>query len=310
VLLGLPIIDVALGMVFIYLLLSLIATPLVEMWEHLRQRRADLLEEGLEKILGADAKEKILDHELIGSRRMLKDGKIDPTSVWYKLGFHPVRPAYIRPDILGVVLLDLREKGALSGSAAGFADAIRRVARFDDAAFRRLAGDALDEALQLQSGRYRQISQVRLLVVGLLIAVALNVNSIDLARTLWQNADLAREIAALAGEHSQPLRLLIEGRPGGGAVGGDAAGTAITGQQVLDALRKFPIGWPSPGANEDWWTAICGALAWSMFPGFALTALAVSLGAQFWFNALQNLLRLRQSDPKPDGERQRRGGAG
>jgi hypothetical protein len=59
------------------------------------------------------------------------------------------------------------------------------------------------------------------------------------------------------------------------------------------SLQALPIGWDAAATH-----------AWSVerFIGWVITALAVSVGAPFWFDTLQKFLRVRSAGPKPGGE--------
>ena len=66
---GLPILEVAIGLSFVYLLLALICTTLNETIAGITGRRADVLEKGINSLLGDDPnlKKKLFDHPLIAS---------------------------------------------------------------------------------------------------------------------------------------------------------------------------------------------------------------------------------------------------
>src|SRR5712671_1210387 len=66
---GLPILEVAIGLSFVYLLLALICTTLNETIAGLTARRAGILEKGISSLLGddPDLKKKFFDHPLIAS---------------------------------------------------------------------------------------------------------------------------------------------------------------------------------------------------------------------------------------------------
>jgi hypothetical protein len=78
----------------------------------------------------------------------------------------------------------------------------------------------------------------------------------------------------------------------------------VTGQTIedlkgqLDQLQ-LPIGWPAP-----WSLAFdqAGQILLSLV-GWALTALAVSLGAPFWFDGLAKLLSIRAAGKQPEKAR-------
>jgi len=70
---------------------------------------------------------------------------------------------------------------------------------------------------------------------------------------------------------------------------------------------RYPIGWPSVRDRTDsWWGAafmhsllVPQAAGFWKLAGLIATALAVSLGAPFWFDLLQRFLNIRAAGPVP-----------
>ncbi len=74
----------------------------------------------------------------------------------------------------------------------------------------------------------------------------------------------------------------------------DAAG--VVGALPLPfGCGRAPAASAQGGDLRGWFWIILGK-----FPGFLLTAFAVSLGAPFWFDTLTNLANLRGAGPKPE----------
>jgi hypothetical protein len=74
----------------------------------------------------------------------------------------------------------------------------------------------------------------------------------------------------------------------------------------------MPIGWPSAGSGAAPSAADASASAWMFFfhhtpsdwdwtriGGWLITAFATVFGAPFWFDALQQIVRLKGSGPSP-----------
>src|SRR5437667_1659053 len=89
---GFPIIDVAIGIIFIYLTLSLVITATNEFISSVLARRQKTLLLGIRNLLGDNLADKLYDHPLIRSLR--NDGK---------------RPSYIPSRSFALALLDLIE---------------------------------------------------------------------------------------------------------------------------------------------------------------------------------------------------------
>jgi hypothetical protein len=72
---GLPILEVAIGLTFVYLLLALICTAANETIAAITERRASFLEKGIYSLLGddSDLTTKVLEHPLVASLAPKKD---------------------------------------------------------------------------------------------------------------------------------------------------------------------------------------------------------------------------------------------
>jgi hypothetical protein len=137
-----------------------------------------------------------------------------------------------------------------------------------------------------------------MLSLGLILAVALNIDSIHVARTLWEQPALSKEIAGQATTFVEKCKT-----PGNTKPTPSEANTAPADAQTalapeclhqdIGAIRDLiadtlPIGWRSVGWNP-----------WALL-GWVITAFAISLGAQFWFDLLTKFINLRAAGPKPE----------
>ena len=156
-----------------------------------------------------------------------------------------------------------------------------------------------DDQMARGSGWYKRWSRVVLAVVGFIAAVLVNIDTIQVAHTLYVDAPLRQAVSASASA--------------GTLCQGEATSTARS-QCVQQQLRNLhatglPLGYPS-GCNPlggdfkrcwswsstsplNWYDGLLRVLGW------LLTAFAVSFGAPFWFDALSKLGSLRGSGPKP-----------
>src|SRR5512146_960406 len=88
-----PALDIAIGLSFVYLLLSLIVTTVNEMIAAMLQKRAKFLEQGIEQlVMDPEIQKAIYQHPLIKS---LSNDKKDP------------RPSYIPADKFATALMDV-----------------------------------------------------------------------------------------------------------------------------------------------------------------------------------------------------------
>jgi len=94
------------------------------------------------------------------------------------------------------------------------------------------------------------------------------------------------------GVWGQPLRNFstYPGLPHAGEVRIRISETANIDHQLTSL--QYPIGWPSIAIGRFWLVQyVAGAL---------ISAIAISMGSPFWFDALQNLLKIRGTGPKPE----------
>jgi hypothetical protein len=152
-----------------------------------------------------------------------------------------------------------------------------------------------DDSMDRLSGIYKRFVQYILFGLGLAIAVAFNVDSVHLASALWYQPELRTQMVAaaqtelaksnattpasvqdaLAGLYALPVPI------------GRGADTTFFGQptsQLADA--SVPMG------RWLWWDV------WTVV-GWFISAIAISLGAPFWFDLLQNFMSLRSAGPQP-----------
>lgn len=302
--------DVALGLALIFSLLSVIASMVREAWESLLKTRAQDLHEGIKRLLSEDEAqvEALYTHPLVeglykGTYAQAKPGvKARVLSV---TGL----PSYIPSRIFARALIDLTAAGGAAnpGAAAGPGAGRELLSRLrgvvdggrpempvvsviraaldekggDLAAVQRHVEEWYDDAMERVTGAYKRRTQLSLFLIAVVVTVSLNANTIVIANYLARK-DAVRETvvsAAIAAAQTNP-------------------GTAVA-DSALGALRRLdlPIGWSgssprigaglsSPGVWNDWLMPIGGLL---------LTALAMTLGAPFWFDVLNRFIQLRSA---------------
>lgn len=256
--LGSKALEVAIGLVLVFLLVSLILTAVRETVEAFFKSRAVDLERAIAELLNdRDGSEdgirtKFYKHPLIAG---LYSGTYEPTKFYEKtgkpvvatgrLGFLdllswvlPVRvkgskrkPTYIPRRQFALTLLDLARSGQLGGAAAkailtfrpstdgqviadnwnrmgdqGAQEELKTLTAnvvrdttgkdFDD--LRAAIEGWYDGAMNRASGWYRRRTQVILFVLGLFVAVALNINAVTIGRALATDDTLRAAMVSLA----------------------------------------------------------------------------------------------------------------
>ena len=213
-------------------------------------------------------------------------------------------PSYIPARTFSLALLETLRDGTdapvfaqLEHSVAGLPEGdlkktlsmFLRDAGRDVDAFRARLEQWFNDAMDRVSGIYKRLSQYVMIIFGIVLALALNVDSLRVARVLWQTPALRAVMLADA-------QAVVAATPPAGGVailpGGQSLRLPVLEPTVLAPLRLFeaqqiPFGWSVPRFS---WATPCGWL---------LTAGAVALGAPFWFSLLQNLINIRNAGPKP-----------
>lgn len=269
---GSAVIEMAIGVMFVYLVLSLICSALSELvgrWLKLRQNN---LQDGIRHLLADDAfAEAFYQHPLIVS--LSRSGK----------------PSYIPSRTFATVVMDLKESGTavpqrILDSFQVFERAVDDQMNLQEkvAARRKQVEQWFDDTMDRVAGWYKRKLQVVLWCLGVTVAFAMNADTVAMVNELSKDPELRAAVADLARETAASTDLAAE----------------VTPQTVQDLMNTanssgLPMGWSAdalPSGWQGWLKKVVGLLA---------TAIALSLGAPFWFDMLNKLVNLRGSGTKP-----------
>lgn len=277
------VIEVALGLSFLFASLSLIASGVHEMTAALLALRAKTLEKGVANLLADPEKAKSLySHPMIQSlyRNRRRPSYIPREKFALAFVDMHVQPAVGAVAAAGDVAASVT--AAIAGLPAGrvhdSVDVLWRDAQGDVARFRRNVEGWFDDSMERVSGWYRRLTQAILFGIGVVLAVGMNVNAVTVAQQLWSDAPLRAAVAATATKAEPPAD---DGSP---SVSSQLA-EVKEGIKDVEGLA-LPIGWTDGARPSTWY----GALA-----GWLFTAVAISMGAPFWFDLLGRVARVRTS---------------
>lgn len=295
---GSDILEIVTGMVFVFLLLSLVCSAVNEFIEALVKNRAKDLEQGIGELLG-DPKNstkfinQIYNHGLVNA---LFKGTYPPTS-------KGDLPSYIPAQNFVLAVMDLVKNPPtgripLPPNLDTALRTFKASAAGDAAKFQAGLEDWYNSGMDRVSGWYKRRAQWILLVLGLVVAIAVNADTGSIAKGLANNASLRKGIVATAqARASAPL---------------PPTANAPNAAQIREQLKDLkdlalPIGWEgeTSGAGltgSDWAWAVFKAHAF----GWLLTAIAISLGAPFWFDLLNKFMAVRSS-VKPEEDKPQQG---
>ncbi|MEO8561806.1 MAG: hypothetical protein ABI601_07005 [bacterium] len=308
--LGSNVLDVIIGLVLVYLLLSLVTSSVREALAGMWKTRARYLKKGISELLGGP------DHR----SPELVEAFYQHPRIFALYSADEKNPSYIPARSFSMALLDMAARGrdvdsaAQSGSEAtpltvenirkhvgalGNARVQRMVlcaidsANGDLEAAREELEDWFDSAMDRVSGRYRRRTAWVVFVIGACTTLLLNVDTIRVATEFYKSPALRQAAVAMAGRVTQSTAPRDTSRAASPSQAAPAG--AIEANAALDSLYalKLPIGWDAESRSH------LGDVIVGSFFGWLVTALAVSLGAPFWFDTLNRIMVIR-STVKPN----------
>ena len=347
--LGLEMLDVAIGMTFIFLMLSLICTALSELIEAYLKRRAVDLEKGIRELLhdeeGTGLASELYRHPLVfglfkgvynpdniektaGSISLSKriqnlrskkksttneseETENQPKIIYkdYKLKSELSElPSYIPSRNFALALMDVAW-GNTVDQPRSLQSLRSAVQKMNNQSVREAllilinnTGDDLDKArenieawydssMDRVSGWYKRRAQVIVMILGAIVAIGMNADTIAIYKSLTNDEPLRNSLIAAAPEYAKHQE-------------NDSNATAQQRiKENMDALAALglPIGWnwkscATPDAPRNFRAVPPWGWDWlfKIF-GWLLTAVAISLGAPFWFDVLNKFMVIRST---------------
>lgn len=258
-LLGSAVLEVAIGLALIYLLLAVFCTTANEWIAALLNTRANMLRQGIMQLLhGDDFADQFYNHPLI--RALMKDG--EHPSYLPARAFARTVMDIATPLHAGYITFEQLEEGIQALPGCGARASLLAVIQSSD---RRIEGaqQAIEgwynDGMDHVSSWYKRRTQLWTALLAVTITVAVNADTIRMARDLWLEPALRGAVATAAGS-------------------GHAA-------QSIEPL----LGWNGAG---DWNNP---AACLAHVAGWVVTVVAVSLGAPFWFDLLNKVVNVRSA---------------
>ena len=317
---GWTMLDVAIGLIVMYVLLSLLCSSMNEGIETFLKNRSRLLERGVREILqdpdGSKVTHLLYNHPLVYG---LFQGKYDaafakPGKLYEKTNL----PSYIPSANFALAILDIvlpasgtQPSGASAalapGSQPGLVQQLREAAlNFpvpgvgrglvvlidasgnDLMVVRKAIEKWFDTSMDRVSGWYKRQTQITLFAIALAVSSFMNVDTVRIVNRLLTDPAMRNSLVSTAQEYAR----------------NGAAGQA-TNQNWLNEVKAneskleglgIPIGWNQNEASEKdkypgrlW-------LYWLLKgAGILASALAATLGAPFWFDVLNRFVVIRST---------------
>lgn len=317
------ILDIALGMVFLFVLISLLCSAINEMLAQFLRMRAKNLEAGLTNLLQSGEGNKLVEdlyqHPLING--LSKTGQ---------------KPSYIPPKNFTLAIMDIMtgNTGKLPPDNQSLIETIEKQSLFaqteagksiilllheagnDAEKARKNLENWYNDAMDRVGGWYKQKTQVIIFAIALVVCSALNIDAIKISQTLW--TDIALRQALVQAASSTDVASLMTQESAKQKPAGDAAAvqpsepapvegsmdslqqSAKTAGVLVEQIKELhlPIGWKM--SDGQWVFAGFGFMEWLVkIMGILITTFAGSLGAPFWFQLLNKIVDLRAAGKQP-----------
>ena len=312
---GMPIVEVAIGLCFVYLLLAVICSTINETIAGITGRRADLLEKGINSLLADDPelKKRLLDHPLITS---LSQGG-------------GARPSYIPASKFALALMDIiTGDGKEANDSVALRAGMKKVGKtglqqslatvLADGR-RNLASDQekieawYNECMDRVSGWYKRHTQIWIWILAACVTLALDADTVQIFKVLWKNQGVRSAVvesakARLQAPHPESVPPLStyqnQDKPKQAVAYAPESNQPLTKaeREQLSELVSWPKDYESLSAllnekNGEW--KLVGSLLLHIL-GWIFTMAAVSLGAPFWFDILKKFMNVRASGRSPE----------
>jgi len=404
---GFAVLDVFLGLLFIYLLYSLLATTINELIASIFGLRARVLSKAVDKLLVETGNNEfslqsiylsvkrsvlyIYDRFLrfFGKRKERIDNtEVTLTDVIYnhplvkKLGKSKLfrKPEYMQAKTFSAALIDiLKQEGvgintfqkidhALSSKKIGKYEIDEQIRKYLKNLFEENKGDLIkfqtdietwyDSTMVSVTSWYKRLSQKYIFILGLIIAISFNVDTISIVKMLSKDEKARQQLVDLAIAYQENSNGTTSINTSSALVDTVKVDSAIVEKdssylvfeeklEALDSLLNndihnakslLGIGWVIPDSLNDpavfdpikhnkteyetcitcykktkqgksrFWFKVrfffCVLFSPYKFFGLLLTALAITLGAPFWFDLLNKFILLRSSLKPPEKKKE------
>lgn len=294
------VLDVVIGIVFVYLLLAIMCTTINEWIAGMWSLRAKNLAKGIQQLLdqqpGTDGTRTFLEqfyaHPLISS--MVAPGK-KPSEE---------HPSYLPARTFANVIMDLVtsfKPGSISftdletgikalppGDVRTTLLALIQNAKGNLDLAQKSIEQYFDNTMERVSGWYKRRTQLIIVIIAALLTIGTNADTLRIGRLLWTNSTLRAELVERAKSRT--------GTPGATVEYPDKnkplSPVFKPSKEELKDLSSL-LGWSGQNLRDGW--------AWPpRVLGWVLSIVAISLGAPFWFDTLNRLMNVRNAGKKPE----------
>jgi hypothetical protein len=165
--------------------------------------------------------------------------------------------------------------------------------------FRREVENWFDKSMERAEGVYKRNAKLVAILIGSLVAVAVNADTVHIVSRLTQDQILRSTLVKAADDSITNTGLTS-----------DCFTTTNNEQRCSDALKKFdrvtktlslPIGWGPENRKRQWQeSSSLGFLGFfRQVLGWVVSGIALSMGANFWYETLSKFINVRNTGRVP-----------
>jgi hypothetical protein len=334
---GITALDIVIGLIFIYLLFSLLVTILQEMIATNFRFRSKVLEKAIIRMLEDENHFNLRIGTVLSLFGRNNGQKSGLSNKFYE---HPLikflgedknhsKPSYIKNESFSKVIIDLLRgdsakpgdniasliqdaldkqstnwgKIPIGAQTLSYLKSIWTDAQGDVDKFRDHLEKWFDETMERASGWYKKYTQIILLFLGLIIAIVFNADTIKIVKNLNKDPKLREQLVQQANDFLQAhpdLRTEYSKIENDSVKGEDYERLKKRRDELLarsDSLItgdiskvKGSLGLGIEKYKWEGWPLLLKSIL-----GWILTALALSLGAPFWFDMLSKIMKVKTS---------------
>ena len=295
-------IEVVIGLVFIYILYSLLVTIITELFSSLTNQRGKILKKGIKRMLDDD-----------DGKPLFSDKFIDSPEIKYmsnKFMNKNRLPSYISPAKFSKTFVNVMKKlGKTEDVLVDYKKALEDDKDKSDTKemiynMMNEAGQNLndfknqleiwyDETMDRVAGWYKRRIQIITFCIALIVVFVMNVDTIAIAKKLSSESNTRIELVKIATDYAKATETVADT-------------TVQADENIKEEVRQIindikeqqsVISTGFPGFHlktKEFWLYILGCL---------ITAIALSLGAPFWFDLLNKLVKMRSAGTQEKTEK-------
>ena len=291
-----PMIDVALGLILFFLVMSLSVMAAQEWVSSVLKLKGKNLREGIENLVGNEISEKIYNHSLMktmGTKSLIHKIK-SRIFKWKgkKVSDETPRPSYLNSNYFAKILIDVIDtnRDVFKEEKTEIQELTKKISNPQiQKVFQLLnikAGEGIeaiegkisgwfDAGMDRVAGLYKRKAQLCSFIISFVLVIGLNANAIIIAQELWDNDDLRAQTTAIIDQIEK------DNSP------------SLNKSELLNEINKakidFPLGWKNEKFTWSFYWLFQAIIGWF------ITIAAISLGAPFWFDLLRKVSNIRKS---------------